>query len=1275
MSNQPFSPDSFTSFGDLLKFLRRRERLTQLELSVTVGYSEAQIGRLEKNQRRPDLTTLKALFLPALHLEDAPELSARLVALAESARQEDTPAPGIAPYKGLFFFDEPDADLFFGRESLTTRLADRVKNLAVQDGPRFLAVVGASGVGKSSLVRAGLAVTLKQAGWDVRVCTPTAEPLKSLEAQLASTQATTKPGRGLILVDQFEETFTLCRDETARAAFIDQLLALAQAPGGRTSIAIALRADFYSHCAQYPRLRQAVAAQQEYIGQMTIEELRQAIEEPARRGGWQFETGLVDVLLQDVGAQGSSEPQPGALPLLSHVLLATWERRRGRTFTFDGYQASGAVRGAIAETAEGVYTDQLNESQQQLARGVFLRLTELGEGTEDTRRRVALNELVQQTAEAPQLRAVLNTLAEARLITLNEDTAEVAHEALIREWQRLHEWLSQDREGLRLHRHLTESAHEWETYGRDTGAVYRGAQLAQALEWAETNAERLNESERAFLAAGLAQEQQESLERESQRQRELEAARRLAEEQERRADEQAQTAQQLTRRAVVLAGALVLAVSLAGAALFFGRQAATRANEAQAEQQTASARELSASAISNLSVDPQRSLLLSRQAVKTSRQNGRPVLVEAEDALHRSVQSSRELATWRGQTASLWSVALSRDGVRLAAVGIDGTATVWNVATGQVMMTLPTQVTDNLNGTGAVFSADGTQLLTVSGDNTATLWDVSDGEEVRTLKGHHAVVTSVAISPDGQLFATASDDTTVKLWEAATGKELKTLTGHEGGVLVLAFSADGQRIFAGSDSDGYAIAWEVATGKELFRLSGQGQVIGVDAIAVSPDGTRLATGEFDTTVKVWDSATGGLLFTLFGHSSQVVSVAFSADGKRLVSGSEDGTAKVWDLLTGKELLTLAGHSSGVLGAVFSPDGNRLYTASRDATIKSWDVSPTAGSDWMILAGHTDRIGFVTYSPDGTRLATYGLDGTANVWEAASGKILLTLAHGDTNCVGNVSYSPDGSRLVVAGGTVPKIVNAVSGAEILALAPFTDNVCNILFSADGQRLAAGSDGGLIRIYDSASGKILVEFVGSPAGIQQIAFSPDGQRVATANNDGATIWDVTTGKKLIAFYGHGADVRLSGIAFSPDGELVATAGNDSAIRVWNSRTGVEVYQLSGHTGPAFAVAFSPDGQYLASASVDRTIKLWSLPGDGGQVTQPLTLYGHTAAVYRVAFSPDGKQLASVGRNPVVRVYALNINDLMAVAKTRLTRTFTAAECQQFLHVAACPSDETS
>jgi WD40 repeat protein/transcriptional regulator with XRE-family HTH domain len=1277
MSIQALGAHSFPTFGELLKYLRRRERLTQLELSIAVGYSEAQISRLEKNQRLPDLATLKALFVPALHLEDEPELTARLLTLAEAARLEDAPSPGVAPYKGLLFFDEADADLFFGREALTERLAARVTELAAGDAPRFLAVVGASGSGKSSLVRAGLAVALKRAGWTTCVFTPMAEPLKALETHLKALPPGAHPSRALILVDQFEEAFTLCHDEDQRAAFIDRLLALADRPDPAAAetgapenavVVIALRADFYAPCAQYPRLREAVAAEQEYIGQMTGDELRRAIEEPAKRGGWELEPGLVDLLLHDIGVQGTGAPEPGALPLLSHALLATWEGRRGRTFTLAAYRASGGVQSAIAQTAENVFTDQLNGEQQELARDLFLRLTELGEGTEDTRRRAALTELARQSEEAVQLRTVLNLLAEARLITLNEDSAEVAHEALIREWQRLHDWLMEDRDGLRLHRQLTDAAYEWERLGRDPGALYRGARLAQAREWETANTQRLNESERAFLAASVEFEDREMLEREAQRQRELEAAQKLAQEQAQRAQEQARSAQQLRRRALVLASALALAVVLAGAALYFGRQAAANAASADDARRMASARELSASAVSELGADPERSVLLALQAVKASTQGGQPVLVEAEDALHRAVQTSYVLATLHGHGNAVWALALSRDGSRLASISDDGTAKVWDAASGQVLLTLPTGVTDEWigGGSGAAFAPDGKQLLTVGADNSATVWDVATGDVVRTLRGHTGLVTGVAVSPDGSRFATASDDKSVKLWDAATGEEVRTLTGHEGAALVLAFSADGKQIYAGSDQNGVAIAWDVESGRELFRFSGQGNVVGVDAIAGSPDGTRLATGEFDTTVRIWDAASGSPLLTLYGHSSQAVSVAFSPDGARLASASEDGTIILWDPATGQRLRTLSGHGSGVMAVAFSPDGRRLYSASRDNSIRSWDVSSTAGQEWLNLVGHADRVSSVEYSPDGTRLATWSWDGTARVWDARDGSEQLTLKH-DPAGFGEARFSPDGKRLAVLSGNTAVVYDAQSGALLLSLPPFDSRVESVAFSADGARIAYATEGGDVRVADAAGGKQLLQFTIQP--LRQVVFSPDGQRIATAGVGGSTVWDAVTGEQVATISGQGADVPAAGVAFSPDGKWVAAAGNDGTVKVWDAATGAEIFTLTGHTGSVLGVAFSPDGRSLATSSVDRTVKVWRLPEAGAPVEQPLTLYGHTGAVYWVAFSPDGTRLASAGRNPIVREYALRVEDLVTIAQSRLTRALTDDECRKFLHVSAC------
>ena len=399
-------------------------------------------------------------------------------AAPEPMPEGEPPTPGVSPFKGLEYFDEADVDLFFGREKLIAKLAGQLRE------HRFLAVVvGASGSGKSSLVRAGLVPALRRGEplvdgalppqgsthWPVHIITPTAHPLKALAASLtrnsesvtatttliddlahdsrsldlaASRLLTQGQGRLLLVVDQFEELFTLCADEAERRHFVENLMtATAPATDGPTTVVITLRADFYAFCAQYESLREAVAKRQEFIGPMTTDELRRAIEEPAKRGHWELEPGLVEVLLKDVGADGEGEPEPGALPLLSHALLETWNRRRGRKLTLRGYAESGGVSEAIAKTAGRTYA-QLTPVGQTIARRIFVQLTELGEGTQDTRRRVALVDLTPKPEEASAVREVLKLLTDARLVTTDEKTAEVAHEALIREWPTLRGWLN-----------------------------------------------------------------------------------------------------------------------------------------------------------------------------------------------------------------------------------------------------------------------------------------------------------------------------------------------------------------------------------------------------------------------------------------------------------------------------------------------------------------------------------------------------------------------------------------------------------------------------------------------------------------------------------------------------------------------------------------------------------------------------------------------------------------------------------------------------------------
>jgi WD40 repeat protein len=1223
-----------------------------------------------KTSAFPISPALKALFIPALHLESEPELTTRFILLAQSARLGDAPAPGIAPYKGLLFFDQADSDLFFGRETLTMHSVDRVTELAIDASSRFLAIIGASGSGKSSLVRAGLAVGLQRTGWKIHIITPTADPLKMLAANYNSS-GTKKGQNHMVLVDQFEETFTLCRDENERSAFIERLISIAQDKSAKTTVVIALRADFYSHCAQYPLLRAAVAANQEYIGQMTQEELRRAIEEPAKHGGWEFEPGLVELLLNDLGVDGTGQPEPGLLPLLSHALLATWERRCGRTFTHEGYHASGGVRSAIAETAESVFTDQLNQAQQDIARDIFLRLTELGEGTEDTRRRATLNELVHKSEEAVQLRAVLNTLADARLIILNEDSAEVAHEALIREWQRLHEWLSQDREGLLLHRHLSDSVLEWEARGHDAAELYRGARLAQTREWASVNEERLNPAERAFIAESIEQEQHAALEREAQRQRELKAAKELAETQSR-------AAKQLRRRALFLSGALFLAIALAVLAVFFGNQAnhnatiaqknaavaqqnavsaSTSEKQAQSQQLIATSRELAAAAISNIDDDPERSLLLALQAESTAD------TIEAENALHRSLLATRALLVLH-HDAQVWSVTFSPDGKRIATASQDKTGKIWDAKTGQLLLTLMGH-TDSVNG--IVYSPDGKRIATTSDDHTAKVWDAATGEELLTLSGHTDAVSRIAFSPDGTRLVTASGDKTVKVWDAVTGKELLTLSGHGNIMFDVAFNPDGKRI-AASGEDGNVRVWDAISGKELLTLPVEG-ANDMRGVAFSTDGTRLAVASNGLNmVKVWDAATGEVLMSgNFGHTDFPVDISFSPDGKLAATGGADFKAKVWDTTTGQVLYTLSGHTSGVNGVAFSPDGTRLATASWDHTARVWDITPAKESlfiprDLQMENQNNARTYDVRYSPDGTRILTdYPAENAVKLWDAITGKELLTFSgHADY-----LDYSPDGKMVAASSGKAIIVWNAKTGKQLVTLVGHTDLIRCIDFSPDGTHLASASFDSTVIIWDLASGKALFTLQG-PKPFFSAAYSPDGKRLVAGDGFGlGIIWDAATGEKLFTLSFNGDTIFSA--AFSPDGKRVALANRLGDIGIWDVFTGQELLTLKGHTGRVNSVTFSPDGNLVASASDDGTARVWDSTSGVNLLTLPVD--GGSAG--DVAFSPDGKRLA-VGAIPGVYVFVFPVDKVVAMAKSRLTCTLTLDECQKYLHVQVCPTN---
>ena len=1250
----------FTTFGDLLRFLRRYAGLTQMELSIAVGYSDAQISRLEQNLRLPDIPTVEARFVPALGLDHESKVVSRLLELAANVRREDVPSPGLCPYKGLNYFDESDADLFVGREELTNLLTEHVLSISAANETRFLAVIGASGSGKSSLVRAGLVPALRwnkaSADWHIHILTPTTHPLESLATSLTlenASVATTatlmddfaqdtrslhifarrilqenRNARLLLVIDQFEELFSLCRTEEERVSFIGNLFGAASEADGPVNVVITLRADFYANCANYTHLRNALARNQEYIGAMNDEELRRAIEEPAQRGHWDLEEGLVERLLIDVGRE------PGALPLLSHALMETWQRRRGRKMTLSGYESTGGVRSAIAETAEAVFSDRFTSEQRSIARRIFLRLTELGNETTaaETRRRATFEELILKPEEENNTRDVLKSLADARLITTRENTVEVAHEALIREWHTLRGWLEENREGLRLQRQLTEAAQEWSEMDRSSDVLYRGARLAQAQEWALAHEDELNVLEREFLETSKEFAERKAAKKEAQRQRELEAARKLAESEKQRAEQQAIASEQLRN-----------------------------------QKRIATSRELAAAAISNLEIDPDRSILLALSAVKEAISADLPVPREAEEALHRTVMASR----LRIGLQSGHYVDFSPDGTLLAYSGPDSTAILLEFPSGRERLILSGH-SDDLLGVSVRFSPDGNRLITTSADGTAKIWDISTGEELLTLRGHTATLFEGIFNPDGKFAATSSKDNTVRVWEVNSGEELFKIEIPDPGLI--SFDPEGKYLAVTSFrliSDSIEI-WDVSSGLKVQTLPGHDQ--GTTGALFNSNGTQIISVGQDQKIKFWDLGSGSEVLTL-GGNALIYTMALSPDGSRIATGGRNGIATVWDADSGDFLFSLPANTGILTSLSFSPDSKYLATGGTDQTTKIWDVSPAGTSEWMTLAEHTSVVESAEFSPDGRKIATASRDGTAIIWDGSDGRKLLTL-DGFEGRLDGIAFNPNKPQFATAdiSGAV-KVWDTDTGKLRLSIKSYETydihGANDIAFSPDGKTIGSGGSDGAAKLWQADSGQLIRSFEGHNDIIMCIAFGPDGSQIATASRDGtARIWQVSSGQPILTLAPKAGEV--TNVDFHPEGRLLATAHEDNTAAIWNISTDIDhqeedrlVYRLVGHSNKVFEATFSPDGRKLATCGFDGTVRLWDV-----ETGEELLVLARNAPGPDMDFSPDGKFLLLAGADGTARVFLPSLTDLIELAKSRVTRSLTEEECQQYLHVDQCP-----
>jgi WD40 repeat protein/class 3 adenylate cyclase/tRNA A-37 threonylcarbamoyl transferase component Bud32 len=1081
---------------------------------------------------------------------------------------------GESPYRGLLAFEPDDRRFFFGRENVVEEILARLAP------GRPLGIVGPSGSGKSSVLRAGVVGAVLAGEVEgverARIITPGAEP--RLEA--------TDDPRELVVVDQFEELYTLCEDPARRNAFIDRLLALS------SSVVIGVRADLYGRLSDHADLARAVADNQILLGAMSEGELEHAITEPARVAGLRLEPGLAELILRDVARE------PGALPLLSHALRVTWEQRDGRTLTVDGYRSSGGVASAIAQTADSV-VEAVPADRRNLVRNLFLRLTETGEGAQDTRRRVAVEELVPEGASPEEVQALLDRLAEARLVTLGQGTAEVAHEVLIREWPTLRAWLEEDRAGIRLHRRLGDAARLWEAGTQEAGDLYRGTRLAAALEWAQSHPDGLNAGERAFLDASVAESERE-------RRLQIRANRRLR---------------------VLLGGAGLLLV----AAVIAGVLALRAGERARDTARTADAQRLGAQALVDDRLE--RSLLLA--------QAGRILddsVATRGNLLSALVRHPAAVGVLRGGTGAVLALALSPDGRTLAAGDDAGSVVLIDTRTreriGRPLM-LDREVWH------IRFSPDGRLLAVTSGEigtgvdaHSVKLFDAASMRLVGEIDVGHVpgaadnivdarfdAAGRTVIATVGSNFPDVPFPTQMRRYDVRTGRAIGRAVQIAGNSAIPTDAApSGRMLFSAGNA---VVLVDAATLRVTRRVP-----VRTLSAGLSPDGRSVALGGEDGSVKILDLKTGKRRTLSGRHEDRVHGLVFSPDGRTLATRSDDGRVLIWDLRAGNVRETLTGHTGAIPTIVASADGRTLYTGGVDKRIIVWDLAGDRRLARSFQVYPFQRPGFTDFppplaiSPSGGIVAAGRPDGGVSLHDAHTLRHLRDLPGNDERPVMAVEFSPDGTAVAATGeGGQVALRDVESGRLLRPPLPGLGHPAQALgLSPDGGRLAVADLHGNLRLLDLKTGGVRQSpsLGGSPL---HLSFSPDGKTLAvglgerTELRDGRSLRVVARLQGNAARGGEGARVR-----FSPDGRLLAVAAFDGYIQLWDVATRRRAgAPLTGHEGGVATAEFSPDGRMLATSGLDGTVILWDLRSRRSLGTLPGPL-GFTAA----RFSRDGRRL---------------------------------------------------